>query len=52
MHDVVHVLLGYGTTIPDEVAIKWFELIQTGLPLPALAVLVSPLVLMRRQEGS
>lgn len=33
VHDFVHVLTGLGSTEEEEIAIKWFELLQTGLPV-------------------
>ena len=27
VHDSTHVLLGYGTTVTDEIAVKWFEMV-------------------------
>ena len=46
MHDTVHVLLGYGTTVEEEIAIKWFEMAQTGLPMTALSAFFGPLNLL------
>ena len=46
VHDVAHVLLNYGTSVSQELAVKWFEMIQTGLPMSALAALVGPANLM------
>lgn len=33
VHDYLHTLLGYGIEVEDELAIKWFEMAQTGLPV-------------------
>ena len=46
VHDVAHVLLGYGTTVTEEIAVKWFELQQTELPMSALAAFIGPLNLV------
>ena len=52
MHDSAHVLLGYGTTVSEEIAVKWFEMQQTGLPLCSLSAFVGPmhLLLNNREE--
>ena len=36
-HDYWHVLTGLPPTVLGELALKWVELIQTGLPLAALS---------------
>ncbi len=46
VHDMAHVLLGYGTSVTEEIAVKWFEMIQTELPMSALAAFVGPLNLV------
>ena len=46
VHDMAHVLLGYGTTVTEEIAVKWFEMIQTELPMSALSAFVGPLNLI------
>ncbi len=43
IHDIVHVLLGCPTTFKGEVAVKWFEYLQTGLEGTLLAGLAGPL---------
>ncbi|EGC38279.1 hypothetical protein DICPUDRAFT_96941 [Dictyostelium purpureum] len=43
VHDFWHVLAGIRPDVQGEIAIKWFELIQTGLPMTALSSLVGPL---------
>ena len=50
VHDMAHVLLGYGTTVTEEIAIKWFEMIQTELPMSALSAFVGPLNLILFQR--
>lgn len=42
-HDMWHVLCGVPPSITGELALKWFELAQTGLPSTALAAFVGPL---------
>lgn len=32
-HDLVHTVLGMPTTMLGEVAVKWFEALNTGLPM-------------------
>lgn len=53
VHDTVHVLLGYGTSVGEEIAVKWFEMMQTGLPMSALAAFIGPmnLIFMARDKG-
>ena len=46
VHDMAHVLLGYGTSVTEEIAVKWFEMIQTELPMSALAAFIGPLNLV------
>ena len=48
VHDFWHVLLGLPPTVLGEVAQKWFELLQTGLPVCALSSLLGPLRLPAR----
>jgi ubiquinone biosynthesis protein COQ4 len=36
-HDFYHVLLGYGRSIPDEIAVKWFEALHLRLPSSSLS---------------
>ena len=43
VHDFWHVLVGLPPSVPGEIALKWFELVQTGLPVSALSALVGPL---------
>lgn len=42
-HDFVHVLTGLPPTVLGEIAQKWFEWLQTGLPMCALSALAGPL---------
>ena len=42
-HDFVHVLGGQPPTVAAEVAVKWFEMVQTGLPVATISALVGPL---------
>lgn len=43
VHDFWHVLTGVPTTVLGEIALKWFEMYQTGLPMTALSSVVGPL---------
>ena len=42
-HDWLHALLGFGIEVEEELAVKWFEMIQTGLPMTSYASFVGPL---------
>jgi len=46
VHDMAHVLLVYGTSVSEEIAVKWFEMIQTELPMSALSAFVGHLNLI------
>lgn len=43
IHDFLHVLTGLEVTVSDEIALKWFEMVQTGLPSTVLSAFVGPL---------
>jgi ubiquinone biosynthesis protein COQ4 len=43
VHDFWHVLCGVEPTVLGEVAIKWFEMVQTGLPVATLSAFAGPL---------
>ncbi|KAI8606941.1 ubiquinone biosynthesis protein COQ4-like protein, partial [Chytriomyces sp. MP71] len=43
VHDFFHVLTGLGTSVEEELAVKWFELAQTGLPVAFLSGVVGPM---------
>uniref|UniRef100_A0A8D1SBE4 Ubiquinone biosynthesis protein COQ4 homolog, mitochondrial n=1 Tax=Sus scrofa TaxID=9823 RepID=A0A8D1SBE4_PIG len=43
VHDMVHTLLGMPTNIPGEIVVKWFEAVQTGLPMCVLSALFGPI---------
>ncbi len=45
VHDFLHVLLGFGVDPASELAVKWFEMVQTGLPGTALSAFAGPLML-------
>lgn len=47
VHDLWHVLSGLPPTVEGELALKWFELVQTGLPVCALGAVFGPLALSR-----
>ncbi|XP_040819233.1 ubiquinone biosynthesis protein COQ4 homolog, mitochondrial [Ochotona curzoniae] len=43
VHDMLHTLLGMPTNILGEIVVKWFEAVQTGLPMCILGALFGPL---------
>ncbi|KAM3599410.1 uncharacterized protein V6R79_005047 [Siganus canaliculatus] len=43
VHDLLHTLLGMPTNMLGEVAVKWFEAAQTGLPMCTLGAVLGPL---------
>ncbi|EDV27459.1 uncharacterized protein TRIADDRAFT_20604 [Trichoplax adhaerens] len=45
IHDFVHTLLGLSISVPNEIIVKWFEMIQTGLPMCMLGSFFGPLKL-------
>ncbi|KAM4634653.1 ubiquinone biosynthesis protein COQ4 homolog, mitochondrial [Polymixia lowei] len=42
VHDLLHTLLGMPTNMLGEVAVKWFEAAQTGLPMCILGAVLGP----------
>ena len=52
IHDFAHVLLELPPTVCGELALKWFEMAQTNLPMTTLSALVGPLRLSDRKEKS
>ncbi|KAM9595782.1 ubiquinone biosynthesis protein COQ4 homolog, mitochondrial [Morphnus guianensis] len=48
VHDLMHTLLGMPTTILGEVVVKWFEAVQTGLPMCVLGAAFGPIHLSAR----
>ena len=42
IHDALHVLLGYDTSVSEELAVKWYEMSTLGLPSAALASFFGP----------
>lgn len=36
-HDILHALTGFPVTVTGEIALKWFELASTGMPMTALS---------------
>lgn len=50
VHDFWHVLCGLPPTVLGELALKWFELVQTGLPMTALSAVFGPLRLNDAQR--
>ncbi|XP_021499353.1 ubiquinone biosynthesis protein COQ4 homolog, mitochondrial [Meriones unguiculatus] len=43
VHDMLHTLLGMPTNMLGEIVVKWFEAVQTGLPMCILGALFGPL---------
>lgn len=42
VHDMLHTLLGMPTNMLGEIVVKWFEAVQTGLPMCILGALFGP----------
>ncbi len=51
VHDFWHVLADLPPSVPGEIAIKWLEMVQTGLPVAALSALVAPLRLTHAERS-
>ncbi|XP_022106040.1 ubiquinone biosynthesis protein COQ4 homolog, mitochondrial-like [Acanthaster planci] len=51
IHDFNHALLGMPATMLGEVTVKWFEMINTRLPMTALGAMFGPLRVKRRHIG-
>ncbi|XP_066514268.1 ubiquinone biosynthesis protein COQ4 homolog, mitochondrial [Hoplias malabaricus] len=49
VHDLLHTLLGMPTNMLGEVAVKWFEAAQTGLPMCILGAALGPIRLSTRR---
>ncbi|KAJ8408660.1 hypothetical protein AAFF_G00252950 [Aldrovandia affinis] len=49
VHDLLHTLLGMPTSMLGEVAVKWFEAAQTGLPMCIMGAALGPLRLSARR---
>jgi hypothetical protein len=43
VHDFWHVLCGVHPTVVGEIAVKWFEMVQTKLPVATLSAFAGPL---------
>ncbi|XP_055964792.1 ubiquinone biosynthesis protein COQ4 homolog, mitochondrial [Sorex fumeus] len=43
VHDMLHTLLGMPTNMLGEIVVKWFEAVQTGLPMCVLGALFGPM---------
>jgi len=50
VHDLLHAVLGMPTNMLGEVAIKWVEAIQTGLPMCYMGAIVGPIRLAPKQR--
>ncbi|XP_053473631.1 ubiquinone biosynthesis protein COQ4 homolog, mitochondrial isoform X2 [Ictalurus furcatus] len=49
VHDLIHTILGMPTNMLGEVAVKWFEAAQTGLPMCIMGAVLGPLRLSKRR---
>lgn len=51
IHDFTHLLTGFpSVTVPNEIAVKWFEMVHFGLPMCALAAFFAPLRLTESER--
>ena len=51
VHDIWHILCDLPPDVPGEIALKWFELLQTGLPSAGLSAVFGPLRLSLREQA-
>ncbi|NWZ20091.1 COQ4 protein, partial [Asarcornis scutulata] len=49
VHDLMHTLLGMPTNMLGEIVVKWFEAVQTGLPMCILGAAFGPVRLNTRK---
>ncbi|XP_044296049.1 ubiquinone biosynthesis protein COQ4 homolog, mitochondrial isoform X1 [Varanus komodoensis] len=49
VHDLMHTLLGMRTNMLGEIVVKWFEAVQTGLPMCILGAVFGPVRLNPRK---
>ena len=49
-HDFWHALTGLPPTVLGELALKWLELVNTGLPLPAFSATIGSLITLSPSE--
>ncbi|KAI8872879.1 coenzyme Q biosynthesis Coq4 [Ramicandelaber brevisporus] len=49
-HDFYHTITGFSVTVEAELALKWFEMAQTGLPVATLSALFGPLGLSSEER--
>ena len=52
IHDFIHTILGYGITVPEELAVKAFESLQLKIPSASLASITGSMVLLNFKEFS
>lgn len=50
-HDFYHAITGLPVIVEGEIALKWFEWMNMGLPVAALSALFGPLRLSRKQRA-
>ncbi|KAJ3116409.1 Ubiquinone biosynthesis protein [Nowakowskiella sp. JEL0407] len=43
IHDFWHTLTGLSVSVESEILLKWFEMVQTGLPVATLSAIAGPL---------
>ncbi|KAG0300176.1 Ubiquinone biosynthesis protein [Dissophora globulifera] len=49
-HDFYHTLTGLPVTVDAEIGLKWFEMVQTGLPMTVLSSFFGPLRLSSQER--
>lgn len=50
IHDFIHTISGFSTSLVEEVTLKWIEMINIGLPITVLSSLFGPLTLSTQQK--
>ncbi|KAF9967249.1 Ubiquinone biosynthesis protein, partial [Actinomortierella ambigua] len=50
-HDFYHTLTNLPVTVDGEIALKWFEMVQTGLPMTMLSSFFGPLRLSSEERS-
>ena len=51
-HDFWHMLTGLTPTVPGEIALKWLELMQMGMPVAALSAVKRPIRLSAAERAT
>ncbi|KAM3145911.1 hypothetical protein pb186bvf_001889 [Paramecium bursaria] len=52
IHDFIHVLLMFDISIYDEIVVKWFEMVQLGLPSTTLSAFVGSFKLTCEEKNN